>query len=54
MWNKLLIYLYLRKPQPLKEGEEPNFNTRVMHGINRLSIFMFLIAMIVILIRFVF
>lgn len=39
-----------RKPDPEKPN---NFNIRVMHGINRISIIMFLLALIVIITRFV-
>ena len=40
-------YFFRRK----KEGVKPNFNLRVMHGINRLAILMFLVAIIVLIIR---
>jgi hypothetical protein len=55
MWKKFLNYLDLRtlfaKPKP---GEpKPNFTLRAMHGINRISIFMFLICLIVLFIRYV-
>jgi hypothetical protein len=44
-------YLYLKKRDP----NAPNSKwMRYMHGINRISIFMFLGALIVILIRFLF
>jgi len=37
-----------------KSGEKTdNFNLRMMHGINRISILMFLIAMIVLVVRYV-
>lgn len=39
-----------RKPDPNKPN---NFNIRVMHGINRISIIMFLLALIIIITRFV-
>jgi len=51
MWNKLLVYLYIRKPADT--GSKPDINVRFMHGMNRISIFMFLIALIVILVRYV-
>lgn len=41
-------YLYLRKKDP---NEEPTQWTKYMHGINRLSIFLFLIALIIIAIK---
>lgn len=52
MWNKILIYLYIRKPE--HRDTKPDINLRFMHGINRISIFMFLIAIIVMLIRYLF
>ncbi len=36
-----------------KEGNK-NFNLKMMHGINRVSIFMFLICIIIMLVKFVF
>lgn len=50
LWNQLLRYFYLRKKDP---DEHPNVNTRVMHGINRLSILMFLIALVVVVWRLI-
>jgi hypothetical protein len=55
MWKKILNYLDLRtlfaKPKP---GEvRPDFNLRMMHGINRISIFMFIICLIILLFRYV-
>ena len=32
-------------------GAKPNFNLRIMHGINRIAIVMFLVAIIVLIIR---
>ena len=45
-------YLGLVKSDPLQVP--PSFNLKVMHGINRLSIFMFLAAVIYLIIRFTF
>lgn len=39
-----------RKPDPNKPS---NFNIKVMHGINRISIIMFLLALVIIITRFV-
>ena len=39
-----------RKADPNKPS---NFNIKVMHGINRISILMFLLALIIIITRFV-
>jgi hypothetical protein len=51
VWRQLAEYLYLKKRDP----NAPNSRwMQYMHGINRISIFMFLMALIVILIRFLF
>lgn len=46
--NQIAEYLYIKKRD---SNDKPNQYTRVMHGINRLSIFLFLIAMIIIAIK---
>jgi hypothetical protein len=43
-------YLYLKKPDPNREKTQW---MKYMHGINRISIFMFLFALIVMLVRLV-
>lgn len=43
-------YLYIKKPDPNREKTQW---MKYMHGINRISIFLFLFALIVILIRLV-
>lgn len=43
-------YLYLKKPDP---NQEKTQWMKYMHGINRISIFLFLFALIVILVRLV-
>jgi hypothetical protein len=43
-------YLYLKKPDPNREKTQW---MKYMHGINRISIFMFLFALIVMLTRLV-
>ena len=48
--QKLLSYL---KPGQ-KQGAGDNVNLKMMHGINKISLFMFLIAVIVILIKNIF
>lgn len=45
------ILTYLNPLTLFRKGNE-NVNTRVMHGINRISIFMFLICAIILLIRY--
>lgn len=48
MWQQILRYFYLRKRRP----EDPrNIDLSLMHGMNRISIFVFLIAVIIMLIR---
>lgn len=48
MWKQILQYLYLRKKDP---DAPDNINVKFMHGMNRISIFMFLFALIVIVVR---
>lgn len=53
MIQKILHYLNpLTMFQKPKEGEEANINLKFMHGINRISIFMFLICLIIMLFKF--
>ena len=44
-------YLYIKKPDP---NQEKTQWMKYMHGINRISIFMFLVAIIIILVRLIF
>ncbi len=46
--KQIAEYLYLRKPDP--DRPKTSF-VRYMHGINRLSILLFLLALVVMLIR---
>jgi hypothetical protein len=48
MWQQILTYLYLRKRNP---NEPRNIDLKFMHGMNRISIIMFLIAIIVMIYR---
>ncbi|WP_165836279.1 DUF6728 family protein [Taibaiella soli] len=48
MWRQILTYFYIRKRDP---NEPTNMNIKFMHGMNRISLFMFLIAIIVMIIR---
>jgi hypothetical protein len=51
VWQQLAEYLYLKKRDP----NNPNTTwMKYMHGINRISIFMFLLALIVIIIKILF
>lgn len=48
MWKQILTYFYLRK----RDKNEPiNTNIKFMHGMNRISLFIFLIALIIMVIR---
>ena len=49
IFKKIWSYLTFQK----QEGER-NLNTRLMHGMNRVSLLMFAVALVVILVRFVF
>lgn len=48
MWKQLLTYFYLRKRDP---GAPKNINVFLMHGMNRISIFIFLLALIIMTVR---
>jgi hypothetical protein len=50
VWKQIGEYLYLRKKDP--NAPDSNF-LRKMHGINRLSIFLFLIAIIIMIIKLI-
>lgn len=45
VWRKILSYLTFKK-QPTAEGSS-GFNLRTMHTINKISIFMFLMGLII-------
>ena len=47
-WNQILTYFYIRKRDP---HDPKNINIKMMHGMNRISLFMFLIAIIVMVVR---
>jgi hypothetical protein len=48
IFKKIWNYLTFKKDKDSKS----NFNLRMMHGINKISLFMFLIAIVVMLFRF--
>ena len=50
MWNQILVYLYLRKKDP---NAPKSIDLKFMHGMNRISILMFVIAIIVMIVRFI-
>jgi uncharacterized protein DUF6728 len=48
IWKQIAEYLYLRKPDP--DRPKTNF-VRYMHGINRLSLLLFIVALIILAIK---
>ncbi len=48
VWRKLLAYITFNSKENASKG---NANLFLMHGINRISIFMFLIAVVIIIVR---
>lgn len=46
------ILTYLNPLTMFRKAEGNNFNLRMMHGINRISIFLFLFCLIVMLVRY--
>ena len=50
VWKQIGEYLYLRKNDP--DAPDSNF-IRKMHWINRISIFMFLISIIILIIKLI-
>jgi len=48
MWQKFLSYIFFwRKGQ----NKTDNFYLKMMHGINRISIWMFIIAMVILAVK---
>lgn len=50
MWQQILTYFYIKKRDP---KAPTNMNIKFMHGMNRISLFMFLFAIVVMLYRLV-
>lgn len=50
IWQQVAEYLYIKKRDP---NNPPTQWMKYMHGMNRISIFMFLIALIVMLVKFI-
>lgn len=48
IFKQLAEYLYLRKPDPTREKTQW---MKYMHGINRISILLFLLALMIMLVR---
>ncbi len=51
MWDQILRYLYLKKKDP---NAPVNTNIKLMHGMNRISILLFLFAILLLIFRLVF
>ena len=48
LWKKIFGYITFKKRDP----DEPNtFNLRMMHDINKISILMFLVGMVILIIK---
>ena len=47
-WNQVAQYLYLKKKDP---NTPKSFNLKAMHGINRISIFLFIFGLIVLVFK---
>lgn len=48
VWRQIAEYLYIKKRDP----NQPNTQwMRYMHGINRLSLFMFLVAIVIMILK---
>ncbi len=50
IWQQVLTYFYLRKRDP---NAPRDLNVKFMHGMNRISLFVFLIAVIVMIVRLI-
>ncbi len=50
MWRQILQYLYLCKRDP---DTPRNVNVKLMHGMNRISIIIFLVAIVVMTVRLI-
>jgi len=48
MWQQILTYLFIKKRNP---NDPKSIDLKLMHGMNRISIIVFLIAIIVMIIR---
>lgn len=53
IWRKLLSYISFKKQEIPGEEKEININLRAMHIINKISIFMFLAAMVFLFVKWV-
>ncbi|WP_394349546.1 DUF6728 family protein [Salibacter halophilus] len=51
LWSKFLNYL--NPARAFRKSETKNFNLKMMHGINRISILLFIICLIIMFFKFV-
>ena len=52
VWKKIISYLTFRR-QKSPDGEPISFNLRAMHTINKVSIFIFIVALVILFIKVV-
>jgi hypothetical protein len=51
IFKKIMSYLTFKKQ--VEQGQKASFNLRAMHGMNRISILMFFVAIIVMIIKII-
>jgi hypothetical protein len=51
IWRQISEYLYIRKPDP--DRPKTQF-VKYMHGINRISLMLFIVAMIILALKLIF
>lgn len=49
IWRQVAEYLYIKKRDP---NAPRNQSIKFMHGMNRISLFMFLLALLIMIVRF--
>ncbi|MFL5808269.1 MAG: DUF6728 family protein [Flavisolibacter sp.] len=50
VWKQLAEYLYIRKPDP---NSPKSLFVKYMHGINRISVLLFILALIILAIKLI-
>jgi len=51
IFKKIMSYLTFKKQ--VEQGQKASFNLRAMHGMNRISILIFFVAIIIMIVRIV-
>jgi hypothetical protein len=51
VWKQIAEYLYIKKPDPNRPKTQ---FVKYMHGINRISLFLFIIALIILAVKLLF